>query len=260
MSAKTASTDEAMTMVVSDRGAGGNPAARTGRTPAAPEAAALLALPRARRPAIAHAPLQDAPRLPSAALEPELRKPVVLGGPQRSARPWSIDAVEWIALVAGALLMALVVKAFLFQAFLIPSRSMEPTLGIDDRVLVFKPAYHLGPVERGDVVVFARPDGLDGVIEDSDLIKRVIGLPGEVVQGRMGRVFVNERLLAEPWVSGLALTSDFGPVKVPQGAIWVMGDNRGNSQDSRVFGLVDQTSVRGEALLRWWPITRFGGL
>lgn len=180
--------------------------------------------------------------------------------PRALRKPFSLDVLEWIGLIAGALLVALVVKAMLFQAFVIPSRSMEPTLRIGNRVLVFKLSSRLGNYERGDVVVFARPDALRGTDDDSDLIKRVIGLPGDVVDGRKGRVYVNGRLLAEPWFEVVPLTSDFGPMTVPDGTLWVMGDNRGNSQDSRVFGFLDQSAVRGEAFLRWWPISRFAGL
>lgn len=180
--------------------------------------------------------------------------------PRALRKPWTLDVLEWIGLIAGALLVALVVKALLFQAFVIPSRSMEPTLRIGNRVLVFKLSDRVGDYERGDVVVFARPDALKGTDDDSDLIKRVIGLGGDVVEGRKGRVYVNGRLLAEPWFDVVPLTSDFGPVTVPDGALWVMGDNRGNSQDSRVFGFLDESAVRGEAFLRWWPISRFAGL
>ncbi len=168
--------------------------------------------------------------------------------------------LEWIGIVAGALLVALVIKAVLLQAFVIPSRSMEPTLLIGDRVLVFRPSYRIADVDRGDVVVFERPEQLRRGGDDADLIKRVVGLPGETVEGRDGAVYVNDARLAEPWLPTGVVTRNFAPVTVPAGHLWVMGDNRDNSQDSRVFGTLDQNRVIGEAFVRWWPASRFGGL
>jgi signal peptidase I len=176
------------------------------------------------------------------------------------AKPWTRVAIEWLAIVAGALVTAMLVKALLLQAFVIPSRSMEPTLDVGDRVLVFKQSYSLGEVGRGDVIVFSRPAELRIGSERSDLIKRVIGLPGDVVEAREGRLLVNGAPLDEPWLADGARTDDFGPVTVPEGRLWVMGDNRGNSQDSRYFGFLDLDTIRGEAFLRWWPLARFGAL
>lgn len=178
----------------------------------------------------------------------------------RAAKPWTHSALEWIGIVAGALLVALVIKAVLIQAFVIPSRSMEPTLNVGDRVLVLKPSYTLGDIDRGDVIVFKRPELLREGNDTSDLIKRVIGLPGETVEGRDGRIVVDGEALDEPWLPAQVFTSDFGPIEVPDGKLWVMGDNRGNSKDSRVFGLLDEDDVIGEAVVRWWPAGRFGGL
>ncbi|MGE4086378.1 MAG: signal peptidase I [Vicinamibacterales bacterium] len=175
-------------------------------------------------------------------------------------RPWTQFTLEWIGIVAGALLVALVIKLVLLQAFVIPSPSMEPTLDISDRVLVLKPAYRLHGIDRGDVIVFDRPEELRVNGETSDLIKRVIGLPGETVDAVGGQVRVNGVPLEEPWLPDGVLTNDFGPVAVPEGTVWVMGDNRGQSSDSRRFGVLDQDHIVGEAIVRWWPLSRFGGL
>jgi len=108
------------------------------------------------------------------------------------------SAVEWVAVIVGALVVALVVKTFLFQAFYIPSGSMEPTLKKGDRVLVNKLSYDLHSVHRGDIIVFKLPPdkvGPDGI---SDLIKRVVGLPGEVIESRDGQVYINGNLLRSP--------------------------------------------------------------
>lgn len=159
--------------------------------------------------------------------------------------------MEWVLIIGGALLAALVIKTFLFQAFYIPSESMLPTLEKNDRVLVNKLSYRLHDVNRGDVVVFERPPNEAGVIKD--LIKRVVGLPGETVEGKDGRVFVDGRPLAEPYLPSATTTVPFAPVKIPVNHVWVMGDNRANSGDSRIFGSVSTSSVVGRAFVRVWP-------
>lgn len=163
------------------------------------------------------------------------------------------NTVEWVAIIGAALVAAVVIKTFLIQAFYIPSASMEPTLNIQDRVLVNKLSYRLHDVHRGDVVVFERPPNDRGQIRD--LIKRVIGLPGETVEGRDGTVYVDGRPLQEPYLPTGTVTTDFGPKQVPDDYVWVMGDNRGNSSDSRVFGPIAQSTIIGRAFIRVWPIT-----
>jgi len=175
-----------------------------------------------------------------------------------SGKSRSRGLLEWGAVVVGALVVALVIKTFLLQAFYIPSSSMTPTLGVGDRVLVNKLSYDLHDVNRGDLVVFERPESEGG--ETRDLIKRVIGLPGETVEGQNGQVLVDGRALEEPYLEGGAATGDFEPVEVPDGQVFVMGDNRGDSRDSRFFGPVDQSDIVGRAFLRVWPITDIGGL
>lgn len=164
--------------------------------------------------------------------------------------------VEWALIIGGALLAALVIKTFLFQAFYIPSESMLPTLEKNDRVLVNKLSYRLHDVNRGDVIVFERPPNEAGVIKD--LIKRVVGLPGETVEGKDGRVFVDGKALAEPYLPSATTTGTFGPETIPADHIWVMGDNRPNSGDSRVFGSISTTSVVGRAFVRVWPPNALG--
>ena len=165
------------------------------------------------------------------------------------------NAVEWVVIIGAALLAALVIKTYLLQAFYIPSASMVPTLEIQDRVLVNKLSYRLHEVHRGDVVVFERPP--TDMSEIRDLIKRVIGLPGETVEGRDGTVYVDGRPLREPYLPPGTVTGQFGPQQIPEGFVWVMGDNRGNSSDSRVFGVVDESRIVGRAFVRVWPITSF---
>ncbi|HUR19088.1 MAG TPA: signal peptidase I [Acidimicrobiales bacterium] len=164
--------------------------------------------------------------------------------------------VEWFVIIGGALLAALVIKTFLFQAFYIPSESMLPTLKKQDRVLVNKLSYRVHDVHRGDVVVFERPPNEAGVIRD--LIKRVIGLPGETVEGKEGHIYIDGEALREPYLPPATTTSTFGPEKIPASHIWVMGDNRSNSSDSRVFGSISTSRVVGRAFVRVWPLDALG--
>lgn len=166
------------------------------------------------------------------------------------------NSVEWVLIIGAALVAAVVIKTYLIQAFYIPSASMEHTLNIQDRVLVNKLSYRLHDIHRGDIVVFERPPNDVGQIRD--LIKRVVGLPGETVEGREGTVFVDGRPLREPYLERGVVTSDFPARHIPDGYIWVMGDNRGNSSDSRVFGAVAESSIVGRAFIRVWPITALG--
>ena len=166
------------------------------------------------------------------------------------------NSVEWVLIIGAALVAAVVIKTYLIQAFYIPSASMEHTLNIQDRVLVNKLSYRLHDIHRGDIVVFERPPNDVGQIRD--LIKRVVGLPGETVEGREGTVFVDGRPLREPYLERGVVTGDFPARHIPDGYIWVMGDNRGNSSDSRVFGAVAESSIVGRAFIRVWPITALG--
>jgi signal peptidase I len=173
---------------------------------------------------------------------------------KRGGRDSARVAAEWIGLVVLALVIALLIKTFLFQAFYIPSESMVPTLKVHDRVLVNKLSYKLHPVHRDDIVVFKAPKNSDPGIDD--LVKRVIGLPGESVSGHGGHVYINGKELKEPYLQSDVFTSDFSPVKIPEGHYWVMGDNRGNSRDSRVFGTIAKHEIVGRVFVRIWPLSR----
>ena len=166
---------------------------------------------------------------------------------------------EWPFLLLFSVVTAVVIRAFVFETFFIPSPSMHPTLLEGERVLVNKLSYHLHGVHRGDVVVFRRPPNLH--VDDEDLIKRVIGLPGDTVEGRGRRVYVNGRMLQEPEVpDDCHGTDDFLRVSVPADHVFVMGDNRCNSTDSRMFGPISEDLLVGRAFVRVWPLTDIGGL
>ncbi len=178
-------------------------------------------------------------------------------------------------MVVTALVIAVVVKSFVAQAFYIPSGSMLPQLQINDRVIVSKVAFRLHDPHRGDIVVFDAPGGkpkpssplperaLRSIVQSIGLsapstdeyIKRVVALPGERVEGRGGKVFVDGRELVEPYLPAGVVTSDFAVVVVKPGTLWVMGDNRTNSADSRTFGPVPESTVVGRAFARVWPVT-----
>jgi len=167
------------------------------------------------------------------------------------------------------------VRANVAQAFYIPSGSMEPQLEVGDRVLVSRTAYRLHDVHRGDIVVFPSPsskpdddpivtrvvtDLLEAVAlrkpGDDELIKRVVGLPGETVGATDGHLVIDGRRLEEPYLADDVVTHDFGPVSVPAGHVFVMGDNRENSADSRVIGTIDVDTIVGRAVARIWPPDR----
>ena len=163
------------------------------------------------------------------------------------------NAVEWVVIIGGAFLVAFVVKTFLIQAFFIPSGSMLPTLHEDDRVLVNKLSYDLHDVHRGDLVVFERPEN-EAAGQIKDLIKRVVGLPGERIESRDGDVYIDGDLLEEPYLADGAETTGLEPQTVPEGHVFVMGDNRGDSMDSRVFHAIDEDLIVGRAFVRVWPL------
>jgi signal peptidase I len=166
-------------------------------------------------------------------------------------------AVEWIVLIGAALVLALLIKTFLFQVFYIPSESMVPTLKVGDRVVVNKLSDVFGDVGRGDILVFEAPP--EARSEDiADLVKRVVGLPGETLEGREGSVYVDGRRLDEPYLPEGTITRDFGPTKVPAGHLFMMGDNRVASRDSRSFGPIEESTVIGRVFLRLWPPRSIG--
>ncbi len=171
---------------------------------------------------------------------------------------------EWATVIAGAIGIALIVRAFLLASFFIPSPSMTPTLHNGDRVLVNKLAYRLHDVHRGDVVVFERPSELKAHPEVKDLIKRVIGLPGETVEFRDGRLLIDGHLLDEPYLAP-GTTTEFKPetgvsITIPEGQVLVLGDNRTNSTDGRVFGPIDQKLIVGRAFVLYFPMKNLGFL
>lgn len=197
------------------------------------------------------------------------------GSARRSS--WSHTAREVPILVISAAVLAFLLKTLVAQAFYIPSGSMLPQLQINDRVVVSKLSYRLHDPRRGDIVVFDCPavscvnqkreeGGVKGILRKvaegvgvvqpsaEEFIKRVVALPGETVEGKDGAVYIDGRRLVEPYLPPNTITSDFAPLKIPAKHLWVMGDNRTNSSDSRVFGPIPRSSVVGRTVLRVWPL------
>jgi signal peptidase I len=161
-----------------------------------------------------------------------------------------------IILLVSFVLVFGFVRPFVVEAFWIPSASMVPTLKYGDRVLVNKFIYRFTEPQRGDIIVFKSVEG-DG----QELIKRVVGVPGDEIAVRGGTLFVNGEPQKEPYVNKkFPDRSFYAPTTVPKDHVFAMGDNRANSQDSRIFGPVPEENIEGEAFLRFWPPHRIGGL
>jgi signal peptidase I len=180
--------------------------------------------------------------------------------------------IEWAIILMAVVLSTLVLRTYVVQSFYIPSGSMLPTLQVGDRIIVNKLSYRLHDPHRGDVVVFARPPLEDQAY--ADLVKRVIGLPGETISSSGGDIYINGKRLSEPWLpsgpnsysgalSGGDPNPQFdlpGPVKIPAGEYFVMGDNRKFSEDSRFFGPIPKSLIVGRAVAVVWPVSHLKGL
>ena len=189
--------------------------------------------------------------------------------PQTGARrAWSVLS-EWLVVGVCALGLALLLKAFLVEVFVIPSGSMEPTLMVDNRVVVYKLGYRLHDVNRGDVIVFRQP----GQAADADdLIKRVVALGGETFEIRGTQVYIDGAELEEPYLPPAGSTHPTVPIPgcvndpepdrcvVPEGKLLVLGDNRPDSRDGRYFGPIDADTVVGRAFFKLWPPNDLGGV
>lgn len=206
----------------------------------------------------------------------------------RRKRRWLL---EWAVVVVVAIVVAVVVRTFLFETYFIPSGSMEPTLEPGDRIVVDKLSFDLHRVYRGDIIVFRRPATWPK--QYADLVKRVIGLPGEQLWAHDGHVYVDAaactapqtacigpgivdpgfpahfRRLAEPWLPAQDRNVTFPapvplswnlstPYTVPTGSYFAMGDNRQDSADSRYYGPVPKRDIVGEVVFRYWPLSKIG--
>ena len=194
---------------------------------------------------------------PSEAGQPEIGPSG--GGPRRRRRWWRTLA-ETVAIVLVAVVLAGLVRTYVFQTFYITSSSMVPTLGVYDRILVQKAFFSWHDVREGDIVVFSHPplDDCPGP-QNGDLVKRVIALPGQTIYSSGNNIYVNGRLLSEPYLPRydplgppIPDATRQHPYRVPAGDFYVLGDNRAISCDSRYWGPITGSSIVGKAILVWW--------
>lgn len=165
--------------------------------------------------------------------------------------------LETVVMVIVAVLLAQGIKAVIVQPFVIPTGSMESTIMIGDRVLAEKISYHFRDPKPGDVIVFDDPTA-----RHPQLIKRIIAVGGQEIDIRDDRVYIDGEAIDEPYVHGLPTTvgTERMPFTVPEGYVWVMGDNRPNSGDSRFIGAQPASAILGRAFSIYWPVSRIAGL
>ncbi len=166
------------------------------------------------------------------------------------------EIADWAISIAVAVFLAFLIRQFIIELYIVDGPSMRPTLQSQERLVVNKFIYKFNPPEHGDILVFRYPRDTT-----RDFIKRVIAVPGDTIEIKDGRVFVNDQLLNEPYI--LEKTrSEYPKATVPQGTIFVMGDNRNNSEDSRFadVGFVPYDLIKGKAMLVFWPVSEFKSL
>lgn len=167
---------------------------------------------------------------------------------------WLLETVFMIAL---AFLLAQGIKAFILQPFIIPTGSMEPTIMVGDRVLAEKISYRFSQPVAGDIVVFDDPGGVY-----PQLIKRIVAVEGQTIDIRDGKVYIDNESLPEPYTASSVTQAASAelPATIPEDHVWLMGDNRPNSSDSRVFGAQPIESIKARAFAIYWPFARWGEL
>lgn len=161
-----------------------------------------------------------------------------------------------LEVVVPAIILFMVIRTFFFESRFVPSPSMAPTIQVQDRFLLNKTAYWLKTPQRYQIVIF-KPPARAGAKDD--FVKRIIGLPGETIKVHKGVVYINDRPLAEPYITpDRAPIMEFNSFIIPDGNVFMMGDNRNNSQDSRFWGPLPLKNIKGEAWWRFWPLNRVG--
>jgi signal peptidase I len=168
--------------------------------------------------------------------------------------------IEWAAIIVVAVLASFLVRTFVFETYFIPSASMEPTLMIGDRIIVNKLAVDFGTIHTGDIVVFKAPPNENCGTKVDDLVKRVIGVPGDHLTSKGNTIYINGKALDITWSHYEPLGTPIGNVTVPKNNYFVMGDNYPDSCDSRFWGTVPRSDIIGKVFLRIWPLSRIGFL
>ncbi|MDA8228852.1 MAG: signal peptidase I [Desulfitobacterium hafniense] len=164
--------------------------------------------------------------------------------------------LEWAGLLVFALILSMVVRTFLLDTRIVPTGSMLPTIKLQDRLIVDKLAFKFNGIKRGDIVVFHAPPASG---EKEDLVKRVIGLPGEKLEIKDGKVLINGVGLNEPYILEKP-DYQYGPINVPEDSYFVLGDNRRRSNDSHMWGFLPKQNITGRVWVRYWPLNSFGAL
>lgn len=178
------------------------------------------------------------------------------------------EVLQWVQCIIIAVVIALLIRGLIFEPVLVDGHSMDNTLDHGQRLIEYKLGYFFSPPKRGDVIVLQYQKGVLKYLplpdpREIDYIKRVIGLPGDEIEIKDGKVFVNGQALTEPYAKGR--TEPLGmkfPVKVPENNVFVLGDNREHSSDSRnqSLGFVSYDRIRGKAVFRIWPLDKFGSI
>ena len=187
--------------------------------------------------------------------------------PPSGARHRRRLVIEWATILIVAAVISLLIRTFIFQTFFIPSGSMNPTLWQGDRIIVNKLAVTFGTIHTGDILVFKAPPAVATDCGDTvtDLVKRVIGLPGQQLYSIGNTIYVNGKVLDQTWphyvsLGGSEIAPKNAPIVVPANHYFMMGDNHGNSCDSRTWGTVPRSDVIGKAFIKIWPLSHFGFL
>lgn len=162
--------------------------------------------------------------------------------------------LEWAGLIIVAWLISFAIRTFVFDTRIVPTGSMLPTIQLQDRVIFDKLFYRFNPLERGDIIMFQPPKASG---ESDDLVKRIVGLPGETLEVREGKVWINGKALEEPYLNQ-APKYTYGPIEIPENAYVMFGDNRNNSKDSHIWGILPKENIEGRVIIRYWPLNRFG--
>ncbi|GAB6153979.1 signal peptidase I [Desulfosporosinus burensis] len=166
------------------------------------------------------------------------------------------NLLEWLGIIAFAFFLFITIRTFLLDTRIVPTASMLPTIQLQDRLIVDKLLFKFSYIERGDVVVFRAPPSSG---EKDDLLKRVIGLPGEEIEVKDGIVLVNGDALEENYLQEKP-NYQYNSVRVPPDSYFVLGDNRRSSNDSHMWGFVPKQNIEGKVWIRYWPLNSFGTL
>jgi signal peptidase I len=180
--------------------------------------------------------------------------------PAKKRKPRRRALVEWTAIIVIAVLVSFLMRTYAFQTFFIPSGSMEPTLQIGDRIIVNKLAVTWGTIHVGDIVVFKAPPAENCGEPVTDLVKRVIGVPGDSLKSQGNTIYVNNQPLDETWTHTEPLGQPITPITLKPNQYFMMGDNHSDSCDSRMWGTVPRSDIIGKAFVRIWPLSRIGFL